>query len=114
MALARSERGCEADEPDYDDDDRVSVAEIEVAAAQFRKKKEYADGHNDHGTHEAADGAALAGAMNSIAHLCPNSRRSLLFTAIHPVAEHQNAHSDQDGREEKLRDPIPGEPIKVV
>jgi hypothetical protein len=114
MAFARSESGCEADEPNHDDDDRIRVAEIEETSAHFRQKKEYADGYNDHGSHEAANGAALAGAMNSIAHLCPNSRRSLLFTAIHPVAEHQNAHTDQDGREEKLRDAVPGEPIKVV
>jgi hypothetical protein len=114
MAFARSDSGCEADEPNHDDDDRIGVAEIEEASAHFRQKKEYADGYNDHGSHKAANGAALAGAMNSIAHLYPNSRRSLLFTAIHPVAEHQNAHTDQDGRKEKLRDPVPGEPIKVV
>src|SRR5579859_2112015 len=52
--------------------------------------------------------------MNSIAHLCLNSRRSLLLTAVYAVAEHQNAHSDQDRREEKLRDAVPGEPVKVV
>jgi len=39
MSFARSESGGEADEPNYDEDDRICVAEIEEAAAQLRQQK---------------------------------------------------------------------------
>ena len=69
MTFARSDSGREANQSNHDEDDRVGVAEVEVAAAHFRQQKKHADGHNDDGSHEAADGAALTVATNSIAHL---------------------------------------------
>jgi hypothetical protein len=69
MSFTRSRGGGETDETDHDEDDRVSVTEIEVAAAHFLQQKKYADGDHYDGPHEAADGATLAGATNTIAHL---------------------------------------------
>jgi hypothetical protein len=69
MAFAGSKGRGEADEADDDEDDRVGVAEIEEAAAHLCQQKENADGDNDDGPHEAADGATLASATNTIAHL---------------------------------------------
>src|SRR5579859_32351 len=41
-------------------------------------------------------------------------RRSLLRAAVHAVAEHQDAHTNQNRREKELRDAIPGKPVKTV
>jgi hypothetical protein len=69
MAFARSHSGGQADEPDYDEDDWIGVAEVEVAAAHLLQQKKYADGDNNDGPHEATDAATLAGATDTIAHL---------------------------------------------
>ena len=69
MALARSHGGGQADEADYDEDDWIGVAEVEVAAAHLLQQKKYADGDNNDGPHKTTDAATLAGATNTIAHL---------------------------------------------
>jgi hypothetical protein len=69
MALAwRHSRG-QADQADYDEDDWVGVAEVEVAAAHLLQQKKYPDGDHNDGPHKATDAATLAGATNTIAHL---------------------------------------------
>jgi len=69
MAFAGSHRGGEADKTDYDEDNGIGVAEVEIAAAHLLQQKKYADGDNNDRPHEAADAATLAGATNTIAHL---------------------------------------------
>lgn len=94
MALARSHSRGKADKTDYDKDDGIGVAEVEEAAAHFLQQKKYADGDNNDGAHEAADGATLASATNTIAHRCLTSRRSLLGTPVDAVPKHQNTYGD--------------------
>ena len=69
MAFAGSECRSETDETDYDEDNRIGIAEVEVASAHFLQQKKHADGDDYDGPHEATDGASLAGATNTIAHL---------------------------------------------
>ena len=69
MAFAGRHCGRETDETDYDEDNGIGVTEVEVAATHFLQEKKYADGDHYDGPYEAADGATLAGATNTIAHL---------------------------------------------
>jgi hypothetical protein len=69
MALARSESGRKADQSDHNKDDRPGVAELEVAAAHFCQQKKHADSYHDDGPNDVADGATMAAATNTIAHL---------------------------------------------
>ena len=69
MTFNGSEGGGKVEEADHDENDWPGVAEVEVAAAHFLEQKKHADGYNDHRAHEAADGATLASASNTIAHL---------------------------------------------
>jgi hypothetical protein len=114
MALTRSRGRRETDETDHDEDDRISVGEIEVAAAHFLEQKKHADGDHYDGPHESADGATLAGATNTIAHLSQTSRRSLLGLAVHAIPKHQNAHADQKQRPKIIPEPEPLEPLELI
>ena len=69
MAFTGSEGRRKADEAYHDEDDRPGIAEVEVAAAHFLQQKKNANGDHNDGAHEAADGATLASATNTIAHL---------------------------------------------
>ena len=69
MTFSRSHSRSNADKTDYDENDGIGVAKIEVAAAHFLQQKKYSDGYNNDWAHEAADAATLAGATNTIAHL---------------------------------------------
>src|ERR1700686_5903006 len=40
--------------------------------------------------------------------------KNLLRTAVEPFAHHQNSRGNQNSRPEKLRNPVPGKPIKIV
>src|SRR5713101_4797217 len=40
--------------------------------------------------------------------------KSLLGTAVEPLAHHQNTRGNQNGRPEKLRNPVPRKPVKIV
>ena len=113
MALIGSEGAAEAHQSDDDYDDRIRVAEIEVAAAHFLQKKKNAYRHNDDGAAKAANGATLAVAMKMITHGYWSSRNSLLLAAVHAISEHQNADSDQN-HGPKLRNAVPREPVKIV
>lgn len=113
MAFGGSESRGQANESNDDDDNRIGVAEVEVAATHFRQKKKDADGYNDNRTHKAANGATLARATNTITHRCFPSRGRLLRLAVHPVAEHQNANSDQNqGPEPSYA--VPVKPFKII
>src|SRR5580704_17704427 len=113
MPLARSESRRETDDADYDEDDRVGVAEIKEAATHFRQQKENANGNNHDGPHEAADAATLAGATNAIAHLCSTSRRSLLRPAVDAIPKHQNSYTNENGGPEPSY-AVPLKPFKIV
>ena len=69
MAFTRSKGGGKVEEPDDDENDWPSVAEVEKAAAHFLQQKKYADGDHNDGPHEAARSATLACATNTVAHL---------------------------------------------
>jgi hypothetical protein len=69
MTFAGSKSAGEVDETNDDKNDRPRVAEIEEAAAHLRQEKKHANGDDDDGAHEAARGATLAGATNTIAHV---------------------------------------------
>jgi hypothetical protein len=70
VAFGGSESTSETHEPDHDNDDRVGVAKIEVAATHFLQEKKHTNGHNNDGAAKATDGATLAVATNMIAHRC--------------------------------------------
>src|SRR6202171_6295344 len=40
--------------------------------------------------------------------------KSLLGTAVEPLAHHQNSCGNQNSRPEKLRNPVPRKPVKIV
>jgi hypothetical protein len=113
MAFAGSHSRGEADETDYDENDRIGVSEVEVASTHFGQQKKHANGYDNDGAHEAADVATLAGATETIAHLCLISRRSLLRLAVDAVPEHQNPHADQNEGPEP-GDAVPLKPFKIV
>jgi hypothetical protein len=69
MALAGGHGRSETNETDDDENDGPGVAEVEVAAAHFGQQKKHTDGDNDDGAHEASNGATLAIASNTVAHL---------------------------------------------
>jgi hypothetical protein len=69
VAFAGSESTGEIDETDDDEDYRPGVAEVKESAAHLRQEKKHADGDNDDGAHEAARGATLTGATNTITHV---------------------------------------------
>jgi hypothetical protein len=73
VACTRCKGARKVEEPDHDENDWPSVAEVEKAAAHFLQQKKYADGNHHDGTHEAARGTALACATNPVAHLSQTS-----------------------------------------
>src|SRR5580658_5327797 len=119
MAFAGSHSRGEADETDYDENDRIGVSEVEVASTHFGQQKKHANGYDNDGAHEAADVATLAGATETIAHLCLISRRSLQRLAgdavpLKPfkiVEQEQESNANQDDR---TNGPLPAEIIERV
>lgn len=93
MPFVGSERTGKTHQPDHDDDDRVGIAEVEVAATHFLQEKKYADSYHNDWAAKTTKGATLAVAI-AITHRCVTSRRSLLRARIHPVSKHQDAHGD--------------------
>jgi len=69
VAFAGGESGGEVDKTDNDKDDRPCAPEFEEVAARLPQEKKHADSDDDYGAHEAARGATLAGATNTIAHV---------------------------------------------
>jgi hypothetical protein len=60
MTLPRRESGSQADNADHDQDDRVRVAEIEVASPHLVKQEEHAKSYDDRRAHQTTAGARLA------------------------------------------------------
>jgi hypothetical protein len=105
MAIRGGERGGQADGANDDEDDRIRVAEIEVTAAHFMKKKEQADGDDNGRAHQAANGAAAARTTHAITHRISSPAESsnkwartncLLRTAAEAVPKHEAANDDQN------------------
>ncbi len=113
MAFGGSESRGQANEPNDDDDNRIGVAEVEVAATHFGQEKKNSDSHDDNRAHKAANGATLTIATNAITHRCFPSRGRLLRLAVHPVAEHKSANADQNQGPE-LFHAVPAKPIKIA
>ena len=113
MTFGRSHSRGETDQPNHDENDRVSVAEVKVAATHFRQEKKYTHGNNYDGAHEAADAATLASATNAIAHLCSTSRGSLLRPAVDAIPKHQNSYTNEDEGPEPSYS-VPLKPFKIV
>src|SRR5580692_7343370 len=63
-----SERRCEKNGADDDENDGIGVAEIKVAAAHLLEQEEHADGDDNRGAHERADRASRATAFGIVAH----------------------------------------------
>lgn len=74
------------------------MTNVEVSVTQLAQQKEDADSGNHRRAHEVADRASWTGAAGRIAH-----RRiflHLLLPSRKPVAEHIEAHTDQNQRPE--------------
>lgn len=94
MAFAGGESTGEAHEPDHDQDDRVGVAKIKIAATHLLQEKEHTDRYHNNGAAKTANGASLAVAVNLITHRRLTSRNALLSAAVHAVTEHENSHGN--------------------
>src|SRR5580704_7668251 len=71
-----SERRCEKNGADDDENDGISIAEIKVAAAHLLEQEEDADGDDDRGSQERADRASGAMAFGIVvAHRCSYLRK---------------------------------------
>jgi hypothetical protein len=68
MAIHRSQRSRKAYHADHDNDYRIRVREIEISALHLAQQKEYANGDENGGAHQAANRAAAAGTADAITH----------------------------------------------
>jgi hypothetical protein len=68
VTLSRRSRSRQTDGADHDEDDRIRVAEREIAAAHLIEKKKHADGNDDGRAHQSANGTSAARASNTITH----------------------------------------------
>jgi hypothetical protein len=77
MAFARSQRARKAEYPDHNQQHRPSVPNTERALpTKLANQKEQAQRDDHRGAHQAPDAAALAVALNAVAHFRASEREA--------------------------------------
>ena len=98
MAVHRSQRRCQQNGSNHDEQHRIGMTNVKVSVAQFAQQEEDTERCDHRRAHEVADRASWTSAAGRIAH-----RRiflQLLLPSRKPVAEHIEAHTNQNQRPE--------------